>query len=305
MARPCWGAPSCFTELTRMKSARPSIDHIPNTPGVYLFYGESGELLYVGKSKTMRTRVQSHFSSPDERRLCRHVHRIDVQKTAGELGALLLESRLIKDLRPLYNVRSRQKRRIILARRIVNDAGYHGIALEAVTHIEPANGDPIMGIFKNREQARGFLSVIAREHCLCQKLLGLERTTRFCFSFHLHQCNGACMGLEDPRVYNARLEQAFENRRIQAWPFEGGIIIEERSDDGQDGEVFIIDNWCLLYSFAFSLGSFRLKVRGLHRFDYDSYKIIAGYVFDRNHAATIRQASREEIARLVAQSRAA
>ncbi len=281
------------------------MDHIPNTPGVYLFYGEAGELLYVGKSKTVRTRVQSHFSSPDERSLCRRVRRVEVQKTAGELGALLLESHLIKDLRPLHNVRSRQKHRIILARRAVNDAGYCGIELEAVTHIEPANGNPIMGLFKNREQARDFFSEIAREHCLCPKLLGLEHTTRFCFSFHLHQCNGACMGLEDPRIYNTRLEQAFEHRRIQAWPFEGGIIIEERSDDGQDGEVFIIDNWCLLYSFAFSLGSFRLKVRGLHRFDYDSYRIIAGYVFNPQKAATIRLASREEIARLVAQSRAA
>lgn len=257
-----------------------------------------GELLYVGKSKTIRTRVRSHFSSPDEKKLCKQVSHIEARCTAGELGALLLESQLIKDLKPLFNIRSRQKRRIIVARRITTDEGYYAIALEAISRIDPANGNPIMAIFKTKLQAGEFLSVAAKEHMLCPKLLGLERTHRFCFSFHLHLCHGACMGLEEPFAYNRRLELAFEERRIKAWPFEGGIIIEERGNDGKSGEVFVVDNWCLLYSFAYSEGNYRLRVQGHHRFDYDSYKILAAYVFDTSNSTYIRPASREEISRL-------
>lgn len=292
--------------LNAMRS-RPAItiDHLPNSPGVYLFYGAAGELLYVGKSKAIRSRVRAHFSSPNEKRLCRQVRRVEARNTAGELGALLLESQLIKDLKPLFNIRSRQKRRIIIARRVITEKGYYAIELEAITRIDPANGNPIMGIFKTKLQAHEYLSAVAKEHTLCPKLLGLERTTRFCFSFHLHLCNGACMGLEDPHRYNNRLELAFEERRIKAWPYEGGIIIEERSTDGGSGEVFVVDNWCLLYSFAYSDGNYRLKVQGLHRFDYDSYRILAAYIFDRANKECMREASREEVARLVQLTHAA
>ena len=72
--------------------SKEAIAALPDSPGVYLFYGPLDELLYVGKSKTIRTRVRSHFSSPDERWLCRKVTRVEARETAGELGALLLES---------------------------------------------------------------------------------------------------------------------------------------------------------------------------------------------------------------------
>jgi len=54
----------------------------------------------------------------------KRIHRIEVRETAGELGSLLLESRLIKELRPMYNVRSKQLRRIVIARRADNEQGY-------------------------------------------------------------------------------------------------------------------------------------------------------------------------------------
>jgi hypothetical protein len=282
-----------------------TIRALPESPGVYLFYGESGSLLYVGKSVTIRTRVRSHFSSPAEQRLTRQVRHIESRTTAGELGALLLESRLIKELQPQYNRMSRHRRRIILARRNITARGYHGVSLEAVSRIDPARADDILGIFKTRTQAKDFLAISAKSHRLCLSLLGLERTSRSCFSYHLHQCNGACIGLEEPELYNKRLELAFEERKIRAWPFQGGVIIEERSEDGLESEVFVVDNWCLLYTFAVSHSKPSLKVQGLHRFDYDSYRILAGYVFDSTRQHQIRQATNNEIAELIRQVQAA
>jgi hypothetical protein len=175
--------------------------------------------------------------------------------------------------------------------------------LEAVNQIDPTMASNTLGLFKTRTRAREYLAEAVKLHRLCPKLLGLEQTKRFCFAYHLHQCDGACMGLESAASYNARLERAFEERRIKAWPFRGAVIIEEKRDDAS--EIFVVDNWCLLYSFSHSSKHQHLSVRGLHRFDYDSYRILAGYVFDESNREQIRPASKGEIAALIQQAQAA
>lgn len=84
-----------------------SISDIPETVGVYLFYGEGTRPLYVGRGVHLRTRVMSHFQSANkvarEMRLLQGVRRVEWRETAGELGAQLLKSRLVKDLQPVYN----------------------------------------------------------------------------------------------------------------------------------------------------------------------------------------------------------
>jgi DNA polymerase-3 subunit epsilon len=286
-------------------SVQEAIRKIPDSPGVYLFYGGHGELLYVGKSRTLRTRVRSHFASPEEAPMCRQVRHVETRQTAGELGALLLESQLIKELRPFYNRMARHKRRIIAARRISGPHGYIRVSLEAVSEIDPTDTDSIFGIFKTYAQAKEFLSSIAKTHRLCLNLLGLERSKRSCFSYHLHQCNGACIELEPPELYNGRLELAFRERRIRAWPFPGAVIIEEKDEERANSEVFVVDNWCLLYSFAFSGEKPRIRVRGLHLFDYDSYRILAGYVFRDENREHIRPARKGEIGLLLRKAQAA
>jgi DNA polymerase-3 subunit epsilon len=272
------------------------LSSLPDTPGVYLFYGQENELLYVGKSKTVRTRVRSHFSAADERWLCRKVYRVEVRRTAGELGALLLESQLIKELRPFYNRAQRVRRRIILARRVLNKQGYIVVNLDAVDYLEVREAEPILGVFKHRTQAKEFMDVIAKSHRLCPKLLRLEVSRGYCFAYHLHQCDGACMGEEDPGQYNARVEEAFEARRIKSWPYESAIAIEERGADGNHKEVFLLDNWCLIGGIRSADGSFEKLVQTPRRFDYDSYKIIYSYMADPRNQAAITPLSKKEFA---------
>jgi DNA polymerase-3 subunit epsilon len=264
-----------------------SITSFPNAPGVYLFYGAEDILLYVGKSKTIRARIRSHFAARDERWLTKRLRRIEVHETAGELGALLLESRLIKELRPMYNVRSRQPRRIIIARRVDNEQGYATVKLVAVDYLDIKPDSPILGIFKHKTQAKEFLDTVAKTHRLCPKLLRLENSSGYCFSYHLEQCDGACMGEEDATAYNARVEAAFEARRIIAWPFEGAVNIEEVSKDQKLREIFVIDNWCLIASYNdaddVSKKFPKPQKSSPHRFDYDSYKILYSYVMEEGN----------------------
>src|SRR5439155_25971854 len=89
------------------------LETIPEGPSVYLFYGRNRLPLYIGKSVALRDRVRSHFSSDyrseRDQRLSSEMERIEWEETAGELGALLRESQLIKVLLPLHNHRLRRK----------------------------------------------------------------------------------------------------------------------------------------------------------------------------------------------------
>jgi DNA polymerase-3 subunit epsilon len=280
------------------------LDGLPEAPGVYLFHGKGGELLYVGKSVNIRDRVRSHFASDGtsakEMAMCQQIQRVEHRETAGELGALLLESQLIKELRPIYNSMARRKRNLIVARRHIDRRGYHAVALEEIDHIEPEQATSIMAVFKHVKQAQEYLSMAAKTYQLCNKLLGLEQTRSYCFSYHLRQCKGACVGEEAPETYNFRVEEAFGDRRVRSWPYEGGIAIEERSGRGTRGEVFLVDNWCLVSSFKYTEFGMQEYIVGSHRFDYDSYKILSRYVLNDSHRRNIRHLGREQFEELLA-----
>ena len=91
-----------------------ALAHLPEGPGVYRFYGLNPLPLYIGKSINLRERIAAHFSSDyrsaNDLRLSAEITRIEIEETAGELGALLRESHLIKTLLPVYNHRLRRRR---------------------------------------------------------------------------------------------------------------------------------------------------------------------------------------------------
>src|SRR5258706_433467 len=93
------------------------LDTIPEAPGVYRFYGLNALPLYVGKSINLRARIAAHFSSDyrsaNDLRLSAEITRIEIEETAGELGALLRESQLVKTLLPAYNQRLRRRTEMV------------------------------------------------------------------------------------------------------------------------------------------------------------------------------------------------
>ena len=109
---------ACSRRRAFRRSFRPdALDGIPEAPGVYLFYGLNALPLYIGKSIDLRARVASHFSSDyrnaNDLRLSAEITRIEFEETAGEIGALLRESQLIKALFPVYNQRLRRRNEML------------------------------------------------------------------------------------------------------------------------------------------------------------------------------------------------
>ena len=90
------------------------IDSIPDAPGCYIFYGENKVPLYIGKSISLRSRVMGHFQGAltqrKEMKLSLQIRDIDWIETSGELGALILESQLIKERMPSMNIKLRRSK---------------------------------------------------------------------------------------------------------------------------------------------------------------------------------------------------
>lgn len=245
--------------------------------------------LYVGKSINIRNRVLNHFSSdissPTEMRIAQQVKRIETIQTAGELGALLLESQLIKELLPFYNKKSRIKHELIAVKKRRNNQGYDECYLEPITHISPQSLEDFCGFFRSRKQAKTTLADLAKTHMLCEKLIGLEKTNGACFSYRLNRCKGACVGKEKPLIYNIKVQTAFSENTILPWPFKGAILIQEQTGVydtfGLQGksEYFLIDNWCYLGRVTVDSEG-NLNNQPLHEvmFDLDIYKILRQFL---------------------------
>lgn len=197
---------------------------------VYLFHGESDTMpLYIGKSVNIRSRVLSHLRTPDEAAMLRQSRRISWICTAGEIGALLLEARLIKEQQPLFNKRLRRNRQLCALQ--LNEKRVDVVYAKEVDFSRAPN---LFGLFANRRAALQALQSIADEQKLCYGLLGLEPLSRgrACFRSALKRCAGACCGKESHEEHALRLRQSLERLRVVCWPWQGGGA--ERTAPGND-----------------------------------------------------------------------
>jgi DNA polymerase-3 subunit epsilon len=258
---------------------RSEIDAIPEAPGVYLFWGENDTPLYIGKSVTLRTRVLQHFSddlrSPREAQIAREVRRVEWRRTSGELGALLLESRLVKELTPAFNR---------ALKRVTDLCGFvftgKGISLVKTDEINSETFPHLHGVFRTRRAAMEALRGLADEHGLCLRALGYERAGKgACFRHQIKRCAGACAGKENAHLHLARAAAALATLKTHPWPWRGPVGVIEEDHVREAVEIHVVNNWCLL-------GSARsedevaelLAGAGRARFDLDQYKILSRHL---------------------------
>ena len=208
-----------------------SLAALPRTSGVYIFKGEGRLPLYIGKSVDIRSRVLAHLRAEDEAEMIAQSRRVDFIETAGEIGALLLEARLIKQQSPLFNIRLRRLRNLC-AIRLAKKA--LGVTPEVVSGKAVAIGqaDGLYGLFSSVHAAQSKLRELADQHRLCLGLLGLEKLSmRGCFGLQVRTCLGACVGKEDRQAHDQRLFSALLDMKVHAWPFPGAVDLIEQSGD--------------------------------------------------------------------------
>ena len=250
-------------------------DELPEAPGVYRFFGENDELLYIGKSHSLRARILGHFTHEQteakEQKKARQTRRMDWLETAGVLGAQLKEAQWIKTQKPTYNKRVKSGNDSVTLRlRATSSQGGNALTSGSQLPGRPPPDAPTQnaptpavrfvaidgvkahelagcfGLFHSQKDARKALTDIARAHSLCLKLLGLEEGTGSCVGYSLLKCKGACVGKEPLLLHNMRLHMALLGLQLKSWPFPGRIALKEGHRLGACREYHVLDHWAYL-----------------------------------------------------------
>lgn len=209
---------------------------IPGKTGVYYFYDTQGSIIYVGKSKDIHQRVLTHFSNSQTKKAIQMRDKIaDVswEITGSELVALLLESSEIKKHKPLYN---RCQRRSAFNYGLFSFEDTDGYIHLKINKIE---GEDIpLTTFHFQQEGIDYLHNLADKYALCKKLCHLDNGTGECFQSQLHQCQGACSGIERAESYNIRV-----NKSVHALQYRSpNFLVIDQGRSNEEQAIIKIEN---------------------------------------------------------------
>jgi excinuclease ABC subunit C len=176
---------------------------LPDSPGVYLFHDAAGELLYVGKARSIRKRVASHFSA-GETRLTARVDRIDFLVTATEAEALLAEQSFIKRHRPRFNIRLRDDKSYPYVC-VSLDEDYPRVYFTRERH---RAGRAYFGPFSSAKRVRETLDLLGRlfQFRTCEGAEPGRRSGSPCLDYYIKRCGAPCVGYVTKREYRRNVE---------------------------------------------------------------------------------------------------
>ena len=226
---------------TRISKLNPKLDiakieNIPDEPGIYYFYNETGNLIYIGKSRNLQQRISTHLSNNTTSRSMEMrdlIADIDWETTGSELIALLKESSEIKENKPVYN---RAQRRTGFQWGIFSFADNNGYINFRYGPLD--TDDTPVSVFTSKERTKSKLNSLIETYGLCQKLSGLYETDGACFHYQVGICRGACCGKESAAEYNERAARATEEFVFTRRNF---FIIDKGRDDEERCAVKIIN----------------------------------------------------------------
>jgi excinuclease ABC subunit C len=175
---------------------------LPDGPGVYLFHDAKGKVIYVGKAKSIKKRVASHFSNPVTRgayEMVDAIDSVDVLLVSSEAEALLAEQNFIKQYRPRFNIRLR------------DDKSYPFIAISMdekfprvyFTRERHRKSRVYFGPYSSAKRVRGTLDLLAKVFLFrsCQGVEPGRRSGSPCLDYYIKRCGAPCVGYVDEREY--------------------------------------------------------------------------------------------------------
>ena len=234
------------------------IDNIPEEPGIYYFYNENGDLIYIGKSRNLQQRIRTHLSNNTTNRAMEMrdiIADIDWELTGNELIALLKESFEIKNNKPVYN---RAQRRTGFQWGIFSFTDKKGYLNYHYGQLNSENTP--LSVFTSKERAKSKLLALVEKYKLCQKLTGLYETDGSCFHFHVGICKGACCGKELPDNYNERAKKAAEEFIFTRRNF---FIIDKGRDEEERSAVKVVNGKYAGYGY-FNLNDMGFGLTAVH-----------------------------------------
>ena len=182
---------------------------LPDQPGVYLWKDAEGEILYVGKAKSLRSRVPSYLSevepaTPEREALARQIADLETIVVPSEAQALLLENNLIKEHQPRFNIRLRDDKSYPQIAVTLGEPFPRVLVVRRVT----LPGARYFGPYTDVATLRQTLKIIRRIFTVrsCSWSLPDEAPDRPCLDYHIDRCKAPCVGYQDREEYRRMID---------------------------------------------------------------------------------------------------
>ncbi|RXR20330.1 exonuclease domain-containing protein [Flavobacterium stagni] len=211
------------------------VEALPTKTGIYYIHNEKGELIYIGKSKNIKKRVNQHFTgtTSKSKKIQREVFAVTYEETGSELIALLKESEEIKINKPIYNRAQRKSIFQWALYEVLTDEGYLSLQLQKADGRKKE-----ITSFSSIQEGKNYLFKITEKYQLCQKINGLYDTQKSCFQYKIKECNGACIQAESADDYNARVEDYLEEVQFG----NQTLVVIDRGRRTEERSAVLIEN---------------------------------------------------------------
>jgi DNA polymerase-3 subunit epsilon len=211
------------------------VENLPSKTGIYYIHNEKGDLIYIGKSKNIKKRVNQHFTGTSRKckKIQMEVYTVTYEETGSELIALLKESEEIKINKPIYN---RAQRKTIFQWAlypIKDENGYLKLSLQKTDGRKKE-----ITSYTSIQEGKNALFKITDQFNLCQKINGLYDTKNACFKYKIKECDGACIGEITTEEYNSRVEEFIESSRFE----NENMVVIDRGRSLEERSAILIEN---------------------------------------------------------------
>ena len=212
---------------------RDILDSVPSKTGIYYFHNQQGSIIYIGKSKNIKKRVNQHLIGTTNkcRKMQREVFTVTYDETGSELIALLKESQEIKINKPQYNKALQKTNFHIGLYKNTNKEGYFTLDIQKIDGRKKE-----ITLFSSITEAKNFLQIITSHYHLCQKFTTLSDSKNECFQHKIKECNGACIGKESTTIYNEKVTEFINENTIENATM---LLVDKGRNVNERSAVFI------------------------------------------------------------------
>ncbi|MGM8363141.1 exonuclease domain-containing protein [Flavobacterium sp. ARAG 55.4] len=211
------------------------IESLPSKTGVYYIHNEQGKIIFIGKSRNIKKRVNQHFTgiTRSAKKIQSEVYTVTFEETGNELIALIKEAQEIKINKPVYNRMSRKNHFSWAIYSEKDSAGYLRLKLQKTD----GRKKEILS-YLNAADGKNALHSITENYQLCQKLTGLYESKTNCFQVTTNECDGACTGKISPSDYNLRVQNFIDKNSFD----NKNMIIVDRGRNVNERSAVLVEN---------------------------------------------------------------
>jgi DNA polymerase-3 subunit epsilon len=219
------------------------VESLPTKTGIYYVHNQEGTIIFIGRSKNIKKRVNQHFTGTSSKckKIQAEVFTVTFEETGSELISILKEIDEIRVNRPVY---SKPQTKALFPWALYSETDSKGYLNLKLQKFDRRKKEIVS--FGSLSEGKNTLFRITDQNALCQKLTGLYETETNCFLFTINECDGACIGEVSPEIYNDRVAGFITSMGLQ---YENVMLIDRGRTLSERSAILIENGIFIGYAF--------------------------------------------------------